>query len=646
MCGIAGIVRHDAADAVSPHVLAAMVHALGHRGPDSRGVHVAPGVGLAHARLAILDLSPRGAQPMKGQADSWIVFNGEFYDYRRKRAELEARGRVFRSDCDTEVILALYEERGLEFVHEVEGQFALAIWDGRARRLVLARDRLGKKPLYWHLGPRGLAFASELTALLGCPEVPRSIDGRALADFLTYHYVPDPRSIYAGVSKLPPGHLAVWQPGERALEPRRYFWLDQTTDESLPFEAAARELRTRLEAAVERRLVSDVPLGAFLSGGVDSSSVVALMAGLVPDLVTTSSIGFEEDEWNELDHAREVARLFRTDHHEAIVRPSARESAPVLARHFGEPFADASALPTWHLARLARERVTVALSGDGGDELLGGYRKYATSQVEASVRGRLPARARRALGAIGRAWPSDSRVPKALRAGRVLRYLGDSEAAAVFRQNDCLGDELRSALPGEELRLVLRDHDPARVTTDVWEQAKARGLGPLGRWLAVDLATYLPGDILVKVDRMSLAHSLEVRSPFLDERVLALAARLPERHKLEGGRGKRVLKEAMKDLLPARVLERKKMGFGVPLDRWFRGELAVWGRDLVLSPDALDRGWLDAGAVASLWREHDSGRRDRGAVLWSLAQLELWFREVHEAERPRAPESLPIEVAA
>jgi asparagine synthase (glutamine-hydrolysing) len=646
MCGLAGILRHDPADAISPAVVAAMVRALGHRGPDSHGALSRPGVALGHTRLAILDLSPRGAQPMKGAGNVWIVFNGEFYEYRQKRRELEAEGHVFRSDCDTEVILALYERRGLDFLHDVRGQFAIAIWDEPKRRLVLARDRLGKKPLYWHVGPRGIAFASELRALLACPDVPKAIDPRAVADYLTYHYVPDPRSIYASVSKLPPGHLATWTPGDGTLEPKRYFWLDQSIDVSWTFERAAAELRTRIETAVGRRLVSDVPLGAFLSGGVDSSTVVGVQSVLRSSAVTTTSIGFDEDAFNELAWARLVAKRFRTEHHEEVVRPSAREAAPILVRHFGEPFADASALPTYYLSRLARRFVTVALSGDGGDELFSGYRKYATSQAEESVRPHIPGVARRVLGALGRSWPADSRIPRLLRAPRVLRYLSDSDAHAVFRHNDCLGDELRAVLPGEELAPALVDHDPESVTVEPYAEARARGLGPLGRWLAVDLATYLPGDILVKVDRMSMAHSLEVRSPLLDEDVLALAARLPESFRLERGVGKRVLKRAVADLLPEEVVARKKMGFGVPLDAWFRGELSEWGRELILSPVALDRGWVDPATVAAIWDEHEAGRRDRGAVLWSLALLELWFREVHEAERPRAPEALPIEVAA
>jgi asparagine synthase (glutamine-hydrolysing) len=641
VCGIAGIVRNDPGDAVSRATLAAMAQAIHHRGPDSQGSVYRPGVGLAHTRLAILDLSERGAQPMKGEGAVWIVFNGEIYDFRARRAELERRGRRFVSDCDTEVVLALYEEHGPDFVHEIEGQFAIAIWDEPRRRLVLARDRLGKRPLYWHWGPRGIAFSSELHSLVACPDVARTIDARAVADFLTYHYVPDPRSIYEDVRKLPPGHRIVWTPGTDRPEPSRYFQLDDQVVPGRTLDEAAEELRSLLEQAVRRRLVSDVPLGAFLSGGVDSSTVVGIMAGIRSDPVRTCSIGFDEDEFCELPFAREVARRHGTDHVEEIVRPSAAEVAPVLARHFGEPFADASALPTYYLSRLARRRVTVALSGDGGDELFSGYRKYAVSQKEAALRDALPRLASRTLGAIGAAWPHDSRIPRALRAPRVLRYLADDGAAALFRHQDCLGPELRATLLSHDLRDRLDGYDPIEVTARPYEEARRRGRGPLGCWLAVDLATYLPGDILVKVDRMALAHALEVRAPLLDEDVLRFAAQLPEDYRLSGGVGKRVLKEAAKDLLPPDVITRRKMGFGVPLDHWFRGELSTWGEELLGA--VARRGLVEPSSVRAIWDEHASGRRDRGAVIWSLAMLELWFREVHEASRPA---ETPLGVAA
>jgi asparagine synthase (glutamine-hydrolysing) len=644
MCGIAGIVRDDPRDPIAPAVLDAMARELRHRGPDSQGSIARPGVALAHTRLAILDLSSRGAQPMKGAGDVWIVFNGEIYDYRARRAELERTGRRFLSDCDTEVILALYEEHGLDFVHRLAGQFAIAIWDALRRRLVLVRDRMGKKPLYWHHGPRGLAFSSELGSLIACPDVPRSIDARALAEYLTYHYVPDPRSIYEGVEKLPPGHMLVWTPGEKRPVPHRYFELDDRVVEGLSLEDAAEQLRSLLEQAVRRRLVADVPVGAFLSGGVDSSTVVGIMAGIRGDPVRTCSIGFDEDAFCELPYARLMARRFKTDHDEETVRPGATEMAPVLARHFGEPFADASALPTYHLSRLARRRVTVSLSGDGGDELFSGYRKYAIAQKEASIRALLPALARRTLGAIGAAWPSESRIPRPLRAPRVLRYLAMEGAEAVFRHNDCLGPELRAVLPSAALRESLGDHDPLDVTARPYEAAVRRGVGPLGRWLAVDLATYLPGDILVKVDRMSLAHALEVRSPFLDEDVVAFAARLPEPLRLSDGIGKRVLKAAVKDLLPEEIVNRRKMGFGVPLDAWFRGPLHAWSEELLGSVGA--RGLLDPRVVRAVLAEHVSGRRDRGAVIWSLVMLEQWFREVHERSRPAASSERTREIAA
>jgi asparagine synthase (glutamine-hydrolysing) len=631
MCGIAGIVHNDPRDAVSKGTLGAMARAIHHRGPDSQGSVLRPGVGLAHTRLAILDLSERGAQPMKGDGAVWIVFNGEIYDFKARRAELERKGRRFASDCDTEVVLALYEEHGLEFVHKIEGQFAIAIWDEPRRRLVFARDRLGKRPLYWHWGERGIAFSSELASLVACPEVSRSIDPRAVADYLTYHYVPDPRSIYENVSKLPPGHMLVWSPGEDRPEPRRYFQLDDQVVPGRTLEESAEELRALLEQAVRRRLVSDVPLGAFLSGGVDSSTVVGIMAGIRPDPVRTCSIGFDEDEFCELPFARAVAQRHGTDHVEEIVRPDAAAIAPTLARHFGEPFADASALPTWYLSRLARRRVTVALSGDGGDELFSGYRKYAVAQKEAALRDALPRLASRTLGALGAAWPHDSRIPRLLRAPRVLRYLRDDGAQALFRHQDCLGPELREVLFSRALLEELEGYDPLEVTARPYEDARRRGRGPLGCWLAVDLATYLPGDILVKVDRMALAHALEVRAPLLDEDVLRFAAQLPEEYRLGAGIGKRVLKHAAKDLIPEETITRKKMGFGVPLDAWFRGPLKTWGEELLCG--VAMRGLVSHRAVRAIWDEHASARRDRGAVIWSLAMLELWFREVHEASR-------------
>jgi asparagine synthase (glutamine-hydrolysing) len=635
VCGIAGIVRRERSDPVDAVELRAMTRALAHRGPDGEGLLVRRGVGLGHRRLAVIDPTARGAQPMKGEGDVWIVYNGEMYEHAVHRRELEARGRAFWSDCDTEVILALYESRGLSFLDDVKGQFAIAIWDEPRRRLVLARDRFGKKPLYWHLGPRGLAFASELRALVACSDVPREPDPRAILDYLTYHYVPDPESIYRSVSKLAPGQVLVWEAGAAPPTIRPYFRLDQGVDpDPPPLDEAALKLRATLERAVRRRLVADVPLGAFLSGGIDSSTVVALMAGLVREPVRTSSIGFDEESFCETKFAGEVARRFATDHDVEHVRPRATSIAPLIARHFGEPFADASAIPTYYLSRLARRRVTVALSGDGGDEAFAGYRKYAVSQVEAAVRRAIPYVARRALGAIGRAWPADARVPRPLRAPRVLRFLDDDDARAVFRANDCLGDELRATLPSGGLRDATSGWDPFIITRTPYEAAARAGLGPIGRWLAVDLATYLPGDILVKVDRMSMAHALEVRSPFLDEDVVAFAARCPESHRLSGGVGKRILREAVRELLPPSILGRRKMGFGVPLDGWFRGELRELGEDLLLGPVGRKRGLLEPRAVEALWAEHQSRRRDRGSVIWSLVMLELWFREVHEAARP------------
>ena len=613
MCGIAGAVV-PTGETPSFETLGAMGEALAHRGPDDAQVRCYGRAGLSFRRLSIIDRAS-GAQPIDNEDGSvHVVLNGEIYNHLELREELERKGHRFRTRSDVETVVHGYEEFGDSVVERLRGMFALAIWDEPGQRLLLARDRLGKKPLVYHEAAGRLVFASELRALMCDPVVPRRPDLVALHHYLTFQYVPAPATAFEGVRKLAPGHLLVYQNGETRTTP---YW-------SLPFRPplrldrreAAAEILARLREAVRVRLMSEVPLGAFLSGGLDSSAVVALMSET--GRVKTFSIGFEEQGFDELPFARLVARHCGTDHHEFVVRPHAAEVLPQLVEHYGEPFADSSALPTYYLSKVTSDHVTVALNGDGGDELFAGYDRHkllAPFAAAARVPGLVP---------LSRALADRIGDRASVRVRRLLGAVSVQPELSYARTVSCFAPAQKLAVFSDEMRALVAGQDSYRLLLDRFAECDAPDL--LGRALYVDTMTYLPGDLLVKVDIATMIHSLEARSPFLDHPLVEFAARLPSRLKLDWRGGKAILREAVAPLLPVEILRRRKKGFGVPIARWFRGELRELLGDVVLSPRAAARPFFRKEVIRRLCADHWEGRADLSPQLWALLMLELWCR--------------------
>ena len=615
MCGIAGIVRWDGRPVLEDEVRA-MCRAMVHRGPDEEGVYLGAGVGLGMRRLSIIDLEG-GQQPISNEDGSiWVVFNGEIYNHRELRRQLTRDGHTFRTASDTETIVHLYEDLGARAVERLRGMFAFALWDSRRRRLLLVRDRLGIKPLYFAEVDDGIVFASELKPILQLPEIGRDLSWEAVGHLFTFLATPSSLSIVKGVRKLEPARIATAADG-RGVRVERYWDVEFQPDEHSSEDELVEQLRQLLVEAVTLHQMSDVPIGAFLSGGIDSSAVVATMAQLTASRVKTFSIGFAEEDYSELDHARRVAEQFGTDHHELILRPDVVQIAEDLAWYLDEPFGDTSAIPTYMVSKLASEHVTVVLTGDGGDELFAGYDKYVTEQRERQY-DRVPASIRQALGAVGRVMPErmpGRRFLSHLALDGPRRYL---DASTLFRT-----DELRKVFRHEAFRQIAT-HDP-------WTHALMELRGAGSDWVAAlqycDLQTYLPLDILTKVDRMTMAHSIEARPPLLDHRVVEFAATIPARYRLRDGTTKYLLKRAMRGILPDGIIDRPKHGFAVPLARWFRGELAGFARDVLLSDACRERGLFDAKHVERLIELHRRGR-DLDLQLWTLLSFELWCRRV------------------
>jgi asparagine synthase (glutamine-hydrolysing) len=631
MCGIAGRANVSTGRPVAPELIAAMTGLLSHRGPDGDGVVVRDAAGLGHRRLAVIDLSPSAAQPMASDDERcWITFNGEIYNYQELRAALERRGHRFRSQSDTEVILHLYQERGAALVEDLRGMFAFAIWDEARQELFAARDRIGKKPFYYWIDRDGLAFASEPKAFLADPSFEPRPNLQGIWDYLTYQYVPAPASGFEGVLKLPPGHtLTASRDGVRVA---RYWRLSYATKFRGSPGEAREALEAELETAARLRLIADVPLGAFLSGGVDSSLVVALMARAGARPIRTFSIGFDEAAYNELPFAREVAERFGTEHHEFVVRPDALAVLPALIWHYNEPYADSSAIPTYYLARETRRHVTVALNGDGGDESFGGYDRYQANRL-ARVFDAVPLGVRRALARAVARLPAGP--VRSLRR-RAIRLL---EAAAQPRERR-YARWITHFDPETKARLCTPDFARAggRDSVDLLLEWYRASDAPdfVDATLDVDAHTYLPDDLLVKVDIASMAHGLEARSPLLDHRVMELAASLPSSFKLRGLEKKWILKRVARGLVPERVLTRPKMGFGVPIDVWLKRELREMVEDVLFSRAARSRGYFDAAVVRRLVDDHVGGRRDRHFQIWNLLMLELWHQTFID-RRPSAP---------
>jgi len=593
-----------------------MCEVIRHRGPDDEGIHVEPGVGLGMRRLSIIDLAG-GRQPIHNETSTiWVVFNGEIYNYRELRRELESFGHRFSTSSDTESIVHAYEQWGEDAFRRLRGMFAIALWDQPNRTLLLARDRAGQKPLHYTERRGRLYFASEIKSLLAAGAIDPVLDPAALDHYLAFLYTPRDASIFDGVRKLPPGHYLRWRDGRIHVG---QYWSIAADEPFTGSEAeAVEELGSVLHDAVRSHLVSDVPLGAFLSGGVDSSAVVGMMARASSRPVKTFSIGFDDPEFDELEYARTVANHFGTDHHEFVVRPDGLSILDDLIGHFDEPFADSSAIPTWYVSEIARRHVTVVLSGDGGDELFGGYDRYLP-HPRVETFDRVPVPGLRAAASL--AWPL---LPHGARGKNFLRHVAKDDLGRYLDSIELFHADERADLYSAELRARLHG-DAEAVLSQHFDRFGA--LAHDSRMMRFDFETYLPEDVLTKVDRMSMAHSIETRVPLLDNEVIDFAATLPAELKIRNGRRKHILKETLRTLLPDSILRRRKQGFGIPLGTWFRGGLTDLFSDVLNSPRTRQRGYFEPAFVSRLLREHLSGERDHTLRLWQLLVFELWHRQ-------------------
>ena len=621
MCGIAGIVRNDGKP-VDEQLLARMNDAIRHRGPDEDGFYLNGSVGLAMRRLAIIDLKS-GQQPIHNQdRTSWIVFNGEIYNYLELREKLEKLGHTFYTNSDTEAIVHAYDEFGVDCPKHLRGMFVFAIWNTTRQELFIARDRMGKKPLLYAEVNGQLVFGSEFSALLIHPDVSRDINPEALDYYLAFMCIPAPLTAYRAIRKLEPAHWLRWRNGN--IELGCYWQPDFTRKIDIGEEEAGERTIEILRDAVKVRLMSEVPLGAFLSGGIDSSAVVALMSQESSERVKTFSIGFEEQDFSELHHARRVAEHVGAEHHEFIVRPDAVEVLPMLVDHYGEPYADSSAVPTYYVARETRKHVTVALNGDGGDESFAGYERYIAMGLTEKYR-RVPSFVRESLirEAVNLIPTDATKKSKIKSAQRLLAVVDRPKARRYMHWVSTFNDELKEPLYTDSFR---RQTQGANATglLETWFK-RANGIGVVDTMLLTDQMTYLPNDLLVKVDIATMAVSLEARSPFLDHHVIEFAASLPQHLKLRRLTGKYLLKKVLRKLLPSENLTRRKMGFGVPIGHWFRGKMQPFLREVILSEKALGRGLFKPEAVKQLVDLHVRAERDYSHQLWTLLMLELWF---------------------
>ncbi len=644
MCGLAGIFDTRGKSVADPFLLKRMTDLLRHRGPDGDGFYQAPGIGLGHRRLAIIDLVT-GDQPLFNEDRTvCVVFNGEMYNFQPLMAELAGLGHVFRTRSDTEVIVHAWEEWGERCLDRFNGMFVFALWDARRHTLFLARDRLGEKPLYYcFLNDGRLLFASELKALMTSRDVARRLDPQAIEDFFAFGYIPDPRSIYMEVRKLPPAHFLLVRRGAPLPEPRPYWDVRFVDGVPAREEEAEHELIVRLREAVHLRMIADVPLGAFLSGGVDSSGVVAMMAGLQPDPVNTFSIAFGAKGWDESAYAAEIAERYHTEHRVREVDPNSFELIDRLATIYDEPFGDSSAIPTFRVCAMARENVTVALSGDGGDEVFAGYRRYRWHRLEEQVRGMVPKTLRRPLfGFCAALYPKLDWAPRPLRAKTILGELAGDAVSAYFSSVSICNDDLRRRIFSTDLSRELHGYEAADVLRS--HMARCDSNDPLSQVQYADFKTYLPGDILTKVDRASMANSLEVRVPLLDHTLVEWAAQLPSKLKLRGGQGKHVFKAALGPYVSREILYRPKQGFSVPLATWFRGPLRRHLRERLCGPVLRDSGLFDGDTIEMLIHQHQSGLRDHSAPLWMLSMMESFLRQVdgRGVQTAKTPESADI----
>ena len=636
MCGITGVMDLRGRREIPRGLLGRMNETQHHRGPDAGGLHVEPGVGLGHRRLSIIDLAT-GQQPLYNEDGTVVVvFNGEIYNFQALIPELARLGHVFRTKSDTEVIVHAWEAWGPACVERFRGMFAFALWDKNRETLFLARDRLGVKPLHYALLADGqLLFGSELKSLVAHPGFRPEVDPLSIEDYFAFGYIPEPRTIYRNTWKLPPGHTLTVRRGEALPQPREYWDVRFTVDNQASEAVAQADLVERLQESVRLRMISEVPLGAFLSGGVDSSAVVAMRAGASGGPVNTCSISFSDPAFDESRYARQVAERYRTNHHLDTVDTDDFDLIDTLAQTYDEPYADSSAIPTYRVCQLARRHVTVALSGDGGDESFGGYRRYRLHNMEEKLRRWMPLAMRRpTFGLLGRVYPKADWAPQMFRAKTTFQALARTSVEAYFHTVSILSDEMRSRLYSNTLKAELSGYN----AVEVFHRHAGRSAtdDPLGLVQYLDLKTYLVGDINTKVDRASMAHSLEVREPLMDHPLVEWLATLPSHFKLRGGQGKHLLKKAMERHLPVEVLYRKKMGFAVPLARWFRGPLKRRMRESLLGPRLADTGWFNARYLEHLVAQHDSGARDYSSPIWTQLMFDAYLRHALEGREAAA----------
>jgi asparagine synthase (glutamine-hydrolysing) len=618
MCGICGIHEYDRREPFPEELIRAMNNTIMHRGPDDEGIYTGAGVSFGFRRLSIIDVAG-GHQPISNEDGClWVMLNGEIYNYPELRKNLEIRGHRFSTRSDTETIVHLYEEYGEKCFEHLRGMFAIALWDSRNRQLLLARDRLGKKPLYYFADHQRIVFGSELKALLASGVTNQEVDPAALSDYFSFGYIPAPKTIYRSVRKLLPGHyLVASRDGVREV---CYWDLGFDKVENRSEEEWCEILRHELCEATRIRLMSEVPLGAFLSGGIDSSAVVANMSRLLRRPVTTCSIGFTEEEYDEADNARGVAQYFHTEHHEEVVKPNALDIMDKLVWHYDEPFADSSAVPTYYVSRIARRHVTVALGGDGGDETFAGYRRYYFDKVENDLRRHVPQVLRSSVfGPLGRIYPPLAWAPRVFRAKATFESLSRSPLAGYFNSISIFRPADKERLFTSDFRRCLAGYDSMGVLQHYYDRAGTED--QLSRIQYVDTKTYLPDDILAKVDRASMAVSLEVRAPFLDHKLMERAATIPSALKLRGRTGKYIFKKAIASQVPAEVLERRKQGFAVPLNRWFRGELRDLTHETLFGADD---GILDRSFLHKIWEQHQRNTYDRSSHLWAVLMYRKW----------------------
>jgi asparagine synthase (glutamine-hydrolysing) len=626
MCGICGKISPNI-NGIDEKIMRSMIAVLRHRGPDDEGIYLNSqskfSVGLGHCRLSIIDLSKQAQQPISNENRTiWMVCNGEIYNFQDLKRDLEEKGHSFKSKTDNEVIIHLYEEEGIDCVKSLRGMFALCIWDKNKQRLFLARDRLGQKPLNYIINNGELIFASEIKSILQDPGIAKKVNLNALHHYLTYQYIPHPLTMFKGIKKLLPAHILIWEKGKVKIE--RYWDLKFSPKIKLTEEEYKERLLDLLTEAVKIRLISDVPLGVFLSGGIDSSSVVAIMSKIFRQPIKTFSVGFKESSFNELEYIHKVAKIFATKHHEYIIKPNILEILPELIWYFNEPFADSSCIPTYYLSKMARQEVKVVLNGDGGDECFGGYERYVANKI-ADIYCTIPKFFRDKLSSIVMRLP-ESTTKKDF-AKRLKRFLSAGDLTPEKRHifwMSIFDNESKQNLYSKDLRNRLKDINSCDYLLDIFRESEIEDF--IDKTLLVDTMSYLPNDLLVKIDISSMANSLEVRSPFLDHKLMEFAASLSPNLKLKGLTTKYILKKTLGKVLPKQILYRKKAGFGVPIGSWFRNELKDYPYEILLDARSIKRGYFKKESIERLLAEHISGLFDHGQRIWALINLELWHQ--------------------